>query len=470
MACIFIFLQTSLSRATLEIDPCGRVAAYHVWTLERGGVNQLPVFGGQMSDVTKLLRDRRQQAWHEAKGLLDVSATEKRALTGEEEGKWAALNSEIDGIDTRLKEVIDAETRAADTDAIYNRLAERPQERSAGGREEGALRVSQEELREWASGNRNGGPVMLNRGRQGSINLRGGMANEEVRVLLSNNTSTASSTVPVDFYDQLISYLIEVSGLLQTGPSVLNTAGGEVIQVPMASAHITGAAVSQGAAIPSADPAFNQRTLSAQKFGALTQLSRELIDDTAVDLLGYLAMSAGRAIGNIFGTSLVNGTNGITGGVLSGVSVGVTGNVTGAAGAPTYNNLVDLEYSVIAPYRQSRSCYWLAADRTIGNLRKLVDANGRPIWEPSAVLGAPDLLLGKPLVSDPFMPASATGAKSIAFGDFSQYFVRLVGGLRFERSDDYAFGSDLITFRALLRGDGNWGDVSAVKLYQGNAA
>jgi len=128
-----------------------------------------------------------------------------------------------------------------------------------------------------------------------------------------------------------------------------------------------------------------------------------------------------------------------------------------------------MEYSVIAPYRQSRSCYWLAADQTIGALRKLVDANSRPIWEPSAVLGAPDLLLGKPLVSDPFMPALpvVTGAVyPIAFGDFSQYFVRLVGGLRFERSDDFAFGSDLVTFRALLRADGNWGDTHAVKLFQ----
>jgi HK97 family phage major capsid protein len=132
---------------------------------------------------------------------------------------------------------------------------------------------------------------------------------------------------------------------------------------------------------------------------------------------------------------------------------------------------VDLEYSVIAPYRQSRSCFWLAADKTIGGFRKITDTVGRPIWEPSAVLGSPDLLLGKPLVADPFMPAQATGAKSIAFGDFSQFFVRLVGGVRFERSDDFAFGSDLVTFRAILRGDGTLVDrTGAIRLYQGAAS
>jgi HK97 family phage major capsid protein len=110
----------------------------------------------------------------------------------------------------------------------------------------------------------------------------------------------------------------------------------------------------------------------------------------------------------------------------------------------------------------------MAADKTIGSFRKITDTVGRPIWEPSAVLGSPDLLLGKPLVADPFMPALATSALSIAFGDFSQFFVRLVGGVRFERSDDFAFGSDLVTFRAILRADGTLVDqTGAIKLYKG---
>lgn len=412
------------------------------------------------SEVAKTLRDRRQKAWHEAKELLERSTTENRALTGEEEGKWSALNDEIDKIDDRLKAVLDAEARAKDTDTAYNALAGKPAVETRGGQ----IDAIREELRSWMLG-RNGNVVKdVARQKKGSINP------VELRVLL--NSGSASATVPVDFYDQLIAYLIEVSGLLQTGPSVLNTAGGETIQIPVVAAHLTGTVAAQGAAITAADPSFTRATLGAVKFGALTQLSRELIDDTAVDLLGYLAMSAGRAIGNAFGTSLVNGTNGITQGLLAGATVAITGaTATGVNGAPTYNNLVDLEYSVIAPYRQSRSCYWLAADKTIGAFRKIVDGNQRPVWEPSAVLGAPDLLLGKPLVADPFMPAlGATGRQVLAFGDFSQYFVRLVGGLRFERSDDFAFGSDLVTFRCLLRGDGAYGDTHSVVTYQTGAA
>src|SRR5258708_8313556 len=94
--------------------------------------------------------------------------------------------------------------------------------------------------------------------------------------------------------------------------------------------------------------------------------------------------------------------------------------------------------------------------------------SGLPIWEPSMVLGSPDLLLGKPLVADPFMPAVVTGATSVAFGDFSQFFVRLVGPVRFERSDDFLFSQDLVAFRCVLRGDGTLGDLTgAIKKYQG---
>jgi HK97 family phage major capsid protein len=165
-------------------------------------------------------------------------------------------------------------------------------------------------------------------------------------------------------------------------------------------------------------------------------------------------MQAGRALGNKFGSDLVTGV-GTTqpSGVLTGASSGVTG-VNSSTGA-SYTNLVNLEYSVIAPYRASRSCYWMAADSTIGQFRLIVDNNGRPVWEPSMVLGSPDLLLGKPLVADPFMPVTgSTGQKITLFGDFSQFFVRIVGPVRFERSDDFLFGSDLVAFRALIRGDG----------------
>ena len=79
--------------------------------------------------------------------------------------------------------------------------------------------------------------------------------------------------------------------------------------------------------------------------------------------------------------------------------------------------------------------------------------------------------LGKPVVIEPNIAATALSAKSVLFGDMSAYFVRLAGGVRFERSDEFAFQNDLVTFRAILRGDGILGDqTGAVKHFVGNAA
>jgi HK97 family phage major capsid protein len=47
----------------------------------------------------------------------------------------------------------------------------------------------------------------------------------------------------------------------------------------------------------------------------------------------------------------------------------------------------------------------------------------------------------------------------------SRYFVRLVNGIRFERSDDFKFQNDLISFRCILRLDGALIDTAAVKTF-----
>jgi HK97 family phage major capsid protein len=381
------------------------------------------------SEVAKRLRDRRLNVWNDCKKLAEDAAGEQRAMTPEEQGKWDAMQEEMSTLDKRIKAVLDTEKRAKEADDAFDELSGRPKQRSDGGSGNAQQQNTLEEVRKWARGE-DGVPrsLEIRHGTPGPINYR-------ILQSVTGGNTVASSIIPTDFYDMLIAHLIEVSGIMQCGPTVLNTGGGETLQVPKTTGHSTAASAAQAGALPTSDPAFSMVSLSAYKYGVLLQVARELIDDTAVDLLGYLAMQAGRALGNKFGTDLVNGTGTAQpNGLINLATLGVTGATTGVSGAPSYANLVDMEYSVIAPYRQSRSCYWLAADKTIGGFRKITDTVGRPIWEPSAVLGSPDLLLGKPLVADPFMPAMATSAKSICFGDFSQFFVRLVGGVRFERS------------------------------------
>lgn len=442
------------------------------------------------SDLAKSLFETEKRLWNEVQGMHKVLVEESREFNTDETIKFENLHNEIDSVNRRLKTVLEDEKRSVEAEKAYNDFAGRqvqPEMRAGDS-------AFAQELRSFANGEQRAMEIAGQGSRFLSKFARGPMSPTEARAVVDNylpgaGTSPGSFTnpsgagiVPIDFYDQLVSYLVEVSGIMQTGPTVHTTQGGEPLQIPVVTMHtgyttanyttpssnlqVTG----QGATLLEADPSFGQDTLTAQKFGQLIKVSRELIDDSGINLLQYLASSAGRALGNSLGSALINGSNGITSGLLPAVSKFVTGASAGntatgqVPGGPSYANLIDMQYSVIAPYRQSRSTYWLAADATLGTLRKLTDLNGRPLWEPSVVLGAPDLMLGKPIVADPFMPAlnnnagAGTGNAnvSILFGDFSQFVIRLVGGVRFERSDDFLFNQDLVAFRTVLRADATY--------------
>jgi HK97 family phage major capsid protein len=421
-----------------------------------------------MGEIVKRLRDRRANVWEQAKALADRAAEENRNFSAEEQGQWDALNEEMDSLDKRIKSALDQETRAKEADKAFEALTAKPAAAGKPGQPEPQAQV---DLRAFMRGDV-GAP------RYYDVRASGPMP--EFRTLSKLTTGAGGNIVPTDFYSRLMAHLIEVSAILQAGATVLSTSSGEVLQVPKTTGHSTARLTAEAGALTASDPAFGQASLGAYKYGVLIQVSRELIDDSGVDLEGYLAMQAGRALGNALGADLVTGDGSSKPtGILNNTTLGVTGpsGVSGGLGATsgTLNQgadlLFDLFYSVIAPYRASGAAAWLVRDATMAVVRKLKDTTGQYIYQPSLVAGTPDVLIGKPIYTDPFVPAIATGAKSIIFGDMSQYFVRLAGGVRFERSDEYAFNTDLVTFRALLRGDGVLVDqTGAVKHLAGNAA
>jgi HK97 family phage major capsid protein len=420
-----------------------------------------------MSDMIVRLRERRNKVWEDLKAIADRATEENRQFDAAEQGQWDAMNEELDKLDTRIKSAVDTEQRAKDQDEAFNRLTSKPEDRrsgSGGTAPPDNDRVA--ELRKFALGEP-GAPRVYEVRPEGPV---------EQRLLSKLSAGAGANLVPTTFYDRLIQHLIETSAVLQAGPTVITTDSGETIQFPKTTAHSSAAIVTEGNQIATSEPAFGQVALSAFKYANMMYASRELLQDSGVDLEGYLSMQAGRAIGNAFGQHMIIGT-GTTQprGIITDATSGVTGStVAGGAsviGAPTADNLIDLFYSVIAPYRNSRNAAWLVKDSTMASIRKLKDTTGQYLFQPSLVLGTPDTLIGKPIYTDPYVPAIATGAKSVVFGDFSQYFVRMVGGVRFERSDDFKFDTDQVSFRVVLRADAALVDLTgALKFLTGGVA
>jgi HK97 family phage major capsid protein len=423
----------------------------------------------------KELREQRMNQHSELKGLLEKSIAENRELTVDEQATEARLNAALTesgrvvaAAEERIQALDAAESRQRDTDETFRKLMAHEDERGKLGGPKGNAGDGSEvdQVRSWLTGKSGSRSFTAHAGRpMGTAEFR---QLDELRVLSKLSAGAGANTVQVSFYDRLVAHLIEVSGIMQAGPTILNTSTGEQMLVPKTTGHSTAALVAEAGTIGASDPVFGQASLDAYKYAVLLQVSHELANDTSVDLLGYLAMQAGRAVGNAFGAAAAVGTGSSQPqGVVPVASVGVTGG-TGVVGAFTADNLIDLFYSVIAPYRASASCAWVMRDATVATVRKLKDTTNQYLWQPSVQLGVPDTLLGKRLVTDPFIPAVALNARSVLFGDFSQFFVRMVEGMRFERSDDFAFNTDLITYRCLLRADSELIDVTgAIKAFVG---
>jgi len=416
-----------------------------------------------MSDMLNKLNERRQNVWNQAKELADAAADENRSFTAEEQGTWDSLNEELNKLDARMQSAGEAEKRALEAEKMFEGIRGKPEGNGPDDEQRGQ---TNEELRKFLRGD-------------GARAFDLAPSKVNFRDLSKLSSGAGGATVPTDFYSRLMAHLIETSAVLQSGATILNTSGGEVLQIPKTTAHSSASIVTEAAAISESDPAFGQVSLGAFKYGTMIQVSRELLTDTGVDLEGYLAMQAGRALGNAFGAHAITGDGSSKPrGVVTDATVGKTG-LTGDSGGfgdqsvvgEGADQLIDLFHSVIAPYRMSQACRWMMNDTTAGVIRKIKTTEGQYIWQPSMIAGQPDTILGKPVLTDPNVASVGLGAKSVVFGDFSQYFVRLAGGVRFERSDEFAFGNDLVTFRALMRADAALVDLTgAVKVFQGGAS
>lgn len=397
-----------------------------------------------MSDYIQRLREQRANTWEQAKGLLDAAANEKRELSAEEQSQYDKLNSDIDTIAEQVRSLEEQEKRARDLDAAFERIGGNKEERNT-------KRDINAELRSFLLGES---------GRAYDVPME-----EEVRA--DQTTSNAAGVIPQGFYAKLWEYAIETSSVLQLNPQILRTASGETIKLPRATAHPTAASVTEGSAITASDPTLSSVNSTVAKEGWLTQFTTELLTDSGVDLEGYLARQVGRSLGNAVGAAAVTAAiAAASAGVTAGNGIGaVTSFGTQSTEGEGADFLIGLYYSVIAPYRNSSSCGWLMSDPTAATLRKLKSADGVYAWQPSLIAGEPDKILGKPVYTDTNVADPAAGAKSVLFGDWSSLVVRIAGGFRFERSDEFAFDADMTTFRALTRHGTVSVDANALKSF-----
>jgi HK97 family phage major capsid protein len=413
-----------------------------------------------MHPIVDTLKAQRATAWEAAKKLLDAAEAEKRDLNAEEDAQYAAINKDLDAKDARIAEIVKNEKRAEVADGMREQVERAAAETPAVAR---AIANEETEVRSFLNGER--------RTFQSEVTpsvARWLMKSPDER--RDTTTGSTGAPVPTSFADRLTMHLVEIGPMWDVA-TVMRTASGENFQFPRTTAHGASTFKAEGSALDETNPTFGAFiTLGAWKYGTYQQYSYELINDSGIDLLGYIADQAAISLAVVTNTAFTVGNNpNAPNGIVPASTLGVTGGA-GVTGAFTSDNLLELLYSVGPQYRRLSAAFMMA-DSSILKARKLKDGNGAYIYVPGLSSAEPDTLLGYPLFSNPDVVATGTSAKSIIYGALAKYMIRQAGPIRFERSDDFAFTEDLSTFKIAIRVDGDLLDqTGAVKHFIGNAA
>jgi HK97 family phage major capsid protein len=386
-----------------------------------------------MSEFIKAQQEIRANLTEQIRDVIDSAETEKRGLD-------AAELEKIDRIEADIR-------RADEAIAIAQRNEERNVEASVAAKGF-AMPVAEERssaaiLREIAA-------------------TRGAHTFEQRTLIPTDNT------VPKSFFDEVFDVARLVGPMLDVGQRI-NTTAGEDITLPTLTAYSTATLKAAGSAIAESEPTYSSITLGAYKYGLLIPVANELITDAGFDISAHLAEQAGNGLGFAVNDALTNGTgSNQPNGVKTAAGSGITGG-TGVTGGFTADNLIDLQYSLDGAARRLPGVAYMAAGQTLGAMRKLKDDAGNYLYQIN--VGAPDNFAGYSVIENPALPALGTGVVgSVLFGHMPSYKVRVAGGVQVATSTDYAFNTDVTTFRVMMRVDGDLTHASHIKYFKGGAS
>lgn len=290
----------------------------------------------------------------------------------------------------------------------------------------------------------------------------------EMSNALQIGTDSEGGFLVPDEYETTLVEALEEENIFRKLAHVISTSSGDR-KIPVVASKGSASWVDEEGTIPDSDDAFNQVSIGAYKLGTLIKVSNELLNDNVFNLESYISKEFARRIGAKEEDAFFNGNGtGKPVGIFNatgGAEVGVT---AASATAITADEIIDLFYSLKAPYR--KKAVWILNDATIKTIRKLKDNNGNYLWQPALTAGTPDTILGRPVYTSSYVPTIAAGAKTIAFGDFSYYWIADRAGRNFKKLSELYAANDQTGFVATQRVDGKLILPEAIKVLKMKAS
>ena len=393
------------------------------------------------------LREKRAKAWDAAKAFLDTKRGTDGLISAEDEATYnkmesdvLALGKEIDRLEKQA--ILDAELNAP----MANPLTGKP----ATSKLEGKIGRAADEYRT------NFWNVMRSKAPM-----------PEMMNALQVGTDSEGGYLVPDEYEHTLVEALEEENIVRKLAHIVKTASGER-KIPIVASKGSANWIDEEGPYVDSDDSFGQVTIGAFKLGTTIKISEELINDSVFDLEAYISKEFARRIGNREEEAFFTGDgNGKPTGILTAVGGAQLGVTATSATAITADELVDLFYSLNTPYR--KNAVWLMNDSTVKAVRKLKDGQGQYLWQSALTSDTPNTLLGRPVYTSAYMPSVAAGEKTVAFGDFSYYWIADRQGRSFKRLNELYAVNGQIGFLGSQRVDGKLILPEAIKVLQQKA-
>ena len=399
-----------------------------------------------MSKILEL-REKRAKAWDAAKQFLDAKRGADGMLSEEDTATYDKMEQDVMNLGKEIERLerqaaIDAEL----SKATSTPLTVKPGAKMGKDEKEKSGRASDEYKCSFWNAMRVKAPM------------------PSVLNALQEGTDSEGGYLVPDEFERTLVEALEEENVFRTLAHVIKTSSGDR-KIPVAASKGTASWVDEEGAYTESDDAFSQVSIGAYKLGTMIKVSEELLADSVFDLEAYISKEFARRIGAREEESFFNGDGkGKPLGILAaagGAEVGVT---AASATAITADEVIDLFYSLKAPYR--KNAVWVLNDATVKQIRKLKDTTGQYLWQPSLVAGTPDTILGRPVKTSAFMPTAAAGAKTIAFGDFKYYWIADRQGRTFKKLSELYAANGQVGFMGTQRVDGKLILPEAIKVLQ----
>ena len=388
------------------------------------------------------LREKRAKAWEATKTFLDSHRTDSGVLSAEDDATYSRMEQEITDLG---KEIARMERREA-LDAELNRPVNKPLTgKPMSGNDTAKTGRATDEYRQnfWNA-------------------MRAKVPMPGVLNALQVGTDSEGGYLVPDEFERTLVQALEEENIFRQLAKVIQTSSGDR-KIPVVATKGTASWIDEEGAFVESDDAFSQVSIGAYKLGTLIKVSEELMNDSIFDLESYISAEFARRIGAKEEEAFFTGDgSGKPLGILAASGGAETGVTAASATAITADELMDLFYSLKAPYR--KNAVWVLNDSTIKAIRKLKDNSGQYLWQPSLVAGTPDTILGRPVKTSAFMPAIGASQKTIAFGDFQYYWIADRQGRSFRRLNELYAANGQVGFLGTQRVDGKLILPEAIKI------